>query len=76
MKEARKLELQAAKEAKQDMRAEQRKVLREERMTHDTRRARMDCRRLQAAVKRKERTGQEARCEHGFAHCKLCHMRG
>mmetsp|Transcript_15250 Transcript_15250/g.43389 ORF Transcript_15250/g.43389 Transcript_15250/m.43389 type:complete len:110 (-) Transcript_15250:195-524(-) len=75
LREAHKLDLQAKKTAKENSVAEQKEILRQERMTHDTRRARADRRRMQASLAKAER-GEEARCEHGFAHCKLCNMRG
>ena len=73
LKEARKLELAAAKQAKQESRAEHGRMLKEERMTgHDTRRARTDRRRAEAAAERRDRKSHEVRCEHGIVHCKLC----
>ncbi|GAB4815274.1 hypothetical protein N2152v2_002320 [Parachlorella kessleri] len=69
LKEAHKAEQQAAKEKKEQERLKEAALLREERLTHDSKRAAKD--RREAAKKEEyKETGQM--CEHGVWRCKLC----
>uniref|UniRef100_A0A1D2A3R8 Uncharacterized protein n=1 Tax=Auxenochlorella protothecoides TaxID=3075 RepID=A0A1D2A3R8_AUXPR len=69
MRDAAKADAQAKRLAKDQERTSLRALAKEERLTHDTKRAAKDCREM---ARREDHAQTGHSCEHGIWRCKIC----